>query len=116
MSVSLLRRLDHVLILRIEERLRPGIVDWSRVSIKPRSIYQRAENCNYALEVARQLQLRTVGIAGQDIADGNRKLTLALVWQLMRSHLTAFLATLRKQVTWLWPDLTWLDLSRPDLA
>ena len=85
---------DGILLLRIVERLRPGIVDWSRVSLKPRSIFQRVESCNYALELARRLQLRTVGIAGQDIADGSPKLTLAIVWQLMRASVLAFLSEL----------------------
>ena len=85
---------DGILLLRIEERLRPGIVNWARVSRKPRSIYQRIENCNYALEVARKLQLRTVGIDGPDIADGNPKLTLAVIWQLMRASVLAFLSEL----------------------
>ena len=35
-------------------------------------------------------------VDGKDLADGNKKLTLALVWQLMRCHLTGFLASLRQ--------------------
>ena len=37
-----------------------------------------------------------VGVSGKDLADGNKKLTLALVWQLMRCHLMGFLASLRQ--------------------
>ena len=33
---------------------------------------------------------------GKDIVDGNKKLTLALVWQLMRTHLIGLLASLRQ--------------------
>ena len=44
-----------------------------------------------------------MGVQGKDLADGNRKLTLALIWQLMRSHLLAFLASLHtdgEMVAW----------------
>ena len=35
-----------------------------------------------------------VGIAGQDICDGNQTLTLALVWQLMRAYTLNMLSNL----------------------
>lgn len=34
------------------------------------------ENCNYAVELGRQLKFSLVGIAGQDLNDGNATLTL----------------------------------------
>ena len=43
------------------------------------------ENCNYAVELGKkEAKFSLVGIAGQDLNSGNRKLTLALLWQLMR--------------------------------
>lgn len=43
------------------------------------------ENCNYAVELGKnQAKFSLVGIAGQDLNEGNRTLTLALIWQLMR--------------------------------
>ena len=35
-----------------------------------------------------------MGIDGPDIADGNPKLTLAVIWQLMRASVLAFLSEL----------------------
>ena len=35
-----------------------------------------------------------MGIAGQDICDGNQTLTLALVWQLMRAYTLNMLSNL----------------------
>lgn len=52
------------------------------------------ENCNYAVELGKnEAKFSLVGIAGQDLNAGNRTLTLALLWQLMRrseflEHLT----------------------------
>lgn len=43
------------------------------------------ENCNYAVELGKnEAKFSLVGIAGQDLNEGNATLTLALVWQLMR--------------------------------
>ena len=39
-------------------------------------IYIPAENCNYAVELGKQVKFSLVGIAGNDIYDGNETLTL----------------------------------------
>jgi len=39
---------------------------------------EKLENCNYAVELGRQLKFSLVGIAGQDLNDGNATLTLGL--------------------------------------
>jgi len=38
------------------------------------------------VELGKQLRFSVVGIQGKDIYDGNRTLTLALIWQLMRAY------------------------------
>lgn len=37
---------------------------------------EKLENCNYAVELGKQLKFSLVGIAGQDISDGNPTLTM----------------------------------------
>lgn len=37
---------------------------------------EKLENCNYAVELGKQLGFSLVGIAGQDLNDGNSTLTL----------------------------------------
>lgn len=37
---------------------------------------EKLENCNYAVEMGKQLKFSLVGIAGQDLSDGNATLTL----------------------------------------
>ena len=37
---------------------------------------EKLENCNYAVELGKQLKFSLVGIAGKDISDGNPTLTL----------------------------------------
>lgn len=45
---------------------------------------EKLENCNYAVELGKQLKFSLVGIAGQDLADGNPTLTLG-EWPLCAS-------------------------------
>lgn len=40
---------------------------------------EKLENCNYAVELGRKQKYSLVGIAGQDLNEGNSTLTLALV-------------------------------------
>ncbi len=55
-----------------------GTVNWKKVNKTPNSIYKKIENCNYCVELGKQLKFSLVGIAGKDICDGNMKLSLGL--------------------------------------
>lgn len=57
---------------------------------------EKLENCNYAVELGKALKFSLVGIAGQDISEGNATLTLALVWQLMRAYTLSILSQLSR--------------------
>lgn len=39
---------------------------------------EKLENCNYAIELGKELKFSLVGIAGQDLNDGNATLTLGI--------------------------------------
>ena len=51
------------------------------------SMLEQNANCSYAVEVGGSLKFSTVNIGGSDIAQGEKKLILALVWQMMRLHI-----------------------------
>ncbi|KAF8865088.1 hypothetical protein BDZ45DRAFT_472799 [Acephala macrosclerotiorum] len=61
---------------------------------KEMSRFKMVENTNYAIELGKQLRFSLVGIQGADITDGQRTLTLSLVWQLMRRDISETLAKL----------------------
>ena len=52
---------------------------------------KKLENCNYAVDIAKKLESSIVGIGGQDILDGNKKLMLAILYQAMRAYTLAIL-------------------------
>jgi len=89
---------DGLVILRIMDKVQPGIVDWKKVNTKePLNKFKKVENGNYAVELGKQMKFSLVGIGGTDIYDGNKTLTLALVWQLMRFHVISILKGLSKK-------------------
>ncbi|CAI6376926.1 unnamed protein product [Macrosiphum euphorbiae] len=88
---------DGLIIFQLYDIIKPGIVNWSKVNrqfSKLRQFMEKLENCNYAIELGRQLKFSLVGIAGQDLNDGNATLTLALIWQLMSAYTLSVLTQL----------------------
>lgn len=61
---------------------------------KLKAFMEKLENCNYAVELGKELKFSLVGIAGQDLGEGNPTLTMALVWQLMRAYTLSVLSSL----------------------
>lgn len=85
---------DGVVLLKVMDRVQPGIVQWKKVNLNPRNKFKRTENCNYAVVLGKQMRFSLVNVGGVDIGDGNKKLILAIVWQLMRRYTLNMLAQL----------------------
>lgn len=70
--------------------IQPGIVDWKKRVVTQDKMSKRdaqrfqeiLANCNYAVELGKEMGFILVGIGGSDIRDGNKMLTLALIWQV----------------------------------
>ncbi len=77
---------DGNLLLKVIDKVKPGSVNWKQVENNPNNKFKKCANCNVAVESMKKGGFKAVGIGGMDIHDGNKKLTLALIWQLMRSH------------------------------
>jgi hypothetical protein len=89
---------DGLVLLQLFDKIQPGIVNWNKVNQPPFKAMggnmKKVENCNYAVELGKQLNFSMVGIAGKDILDGNKTLTLAVVWQMMRAYVLSILTAL----------------------
>lgn len=73
---------DGLVIFQLFDAIKPGSVNWSRVHRKfspLRKFMEKLENCNYAVELGKQLKFSLVGIAGQDLSEGNATLTLGKI-------------------------------------
>merc|ERR1712080_525836 len=82
---------DGLILFQLYDIIKPGIVNWTKVKSKYKNFMEKLENCNYAVALGKELGFSLVGIAGQDIMEGNHTLTLALVWQMMRAYTLAIL-------------------------
>lgn len=70
---------DGLVIFQLFDIIKPGIVNWKQVHKRfspMRKFMEKLENCNYAVELGKQLKFSLVGIAGQDLSEGNATLTL----------------------------------------
>jgi len=94
---------DGTILLQAYDKVIPGIVNWRHVNRPPASgeemmRFKAVENTNYAIELGKHNGFSLVGIQGADITDGQRTLTLALVWQLMRKDITNTLSSLAQRM------------------
>ncbi|XP_067656192.1 plastin-2-like [Haliotis asinina] len=86
-----------LVIFKLYDKIRPNLVDWNKVINqfhKMKINFEKLENCNYAVALAKEIHLSVVNIGGEDIREGNPTITLALVWQLMRAYTLKMLTEL----------------------
>ena len=89
---------DGLLLLRLIDWVERGCVDWKRVEMRPSNKFKSVTNCNYAVQLCNDsLRFNLVNIAGNDIYDGNKKLVLSVMWQLMRYSALKRLDLIRQQ-------------------
>ena len=77
---------DGQLLLKVIDRIAPGTVEWNRVEKNANNTFKIGINCQVAFDACEKLKLKLVGVGASDIQQGNKKLTLAVVWQLVRLH------------------------------
>jgi plastin-1 len=111
---------DGVILLQAYDKVIPGSVNWRHANKPPAnaaattqssdpdeqylviksglSRFKAVENTNYAVEIGKANKFSLVGIQGADITDGQRTLTLGMVWQLMRRDITSTLSSLAQRM------------------
>lgn len=93
---------DGSILLQAYDKVIPNSVNWRHVN-KPREgqelmRFKALENTNYAVELGKANSFSLPGIQGADITDGQRTLTLGLVWQLMRRDIVSTLKGLAQRL------------------
>jgi plastin-1 len=77
---------DGQVLLKVIHKIDPTVVDWTRVEKNPNNHFKRGINCQVAFDSCLKLKIKLIGIGASDIQEGNKKLVLAIVWQLMKIH------------------------------
>ena len=94
---------DGSVLMQAYDKVIPGSVNFRHVNKPPASgaemsRFKAVENTNYAIELGKQNRFSLVGVQGADITDGQRTLTLGLVWQLMRRDIINTLSALAQRM------------------
>ena len=94
---------DGSVLMQAYDKVIPGSVNFRHVNKPPAhggemSRFKMVENTNYAIELGKQNRFSLVGVQGADITDGQRTLTLGLVWQLMRRDIINTLGALAQRM------------------
>jgi len=94
---------DGTILIQAYDKVIPGSVNWRHVNKRPANgnelmRFKAVENTNYVVEIGKQNRFSLVGIQGADITDGQKTLTLGMVWQLMRKDITNTLSQLAQQL------------------
>lgn len=83
-------------LLEVLDKVSPGCVNWKQATKPPIKMpFRKVENCNQGVKIGKQLRFSLVNVAGSDIVQGNKKLILAFMWQLMRFNILQLLKNLR---------------------
>lgn len=77
---------DGMVLLKVIHRINNTVVEWNRVEKNPNNHFKMGINCQVAFDACQKLKIHLVGIGAQDILDANKKLVLAIVWQLIKIH------------------------------
>ncbi|XP_013602420.1 PREDICTED: fimbrin-5-like [Brassica oleracea var. oleracea] len=83
-------------LLEVLDKVSPGSVNWKHANKPPIKMpFKKVENCNEVIKIGKELHFSLVNVAGNDIVQGNKKLLLAFLWQLMRYTMLQLLKNLR---------------------
>uniref|UniRef100_A0A7N0ZY91 Calponin-homology (CH) domain-containing protein n=1 Tax=Kalanchoe fedtschenkoi TaxID=63787 RepID=A0A7N0ZY91_KALFE len=98
-------------LLEVLDKISPGSVNWKHATKPPIKMpFRKVENCNQIVRIGKQLRLSLVNVAGNDFVQGNKKLILAFLWQLMRYNMLQLLKNLRSHT--LGKEITDNDILR----
>ncbi|EFC46337.1 predicted protein [Naegleria gruberi] len=78
---------DGRMFAEILEKIKPGCLEGKKIEKYPRNVFQAVGNCNVCVAASEHIGVKVNNISGKDINDGNKKLVLAVVWQLMKISL-----------------------------
>ncbi|XVF70769.1 hypothetical protein PTKIN_Ptkin11bG0188900 [Pterospermum kingtungense] len=86
------------ILLEVLDRVAPGSVNWKHASKPPIKFpFRKVENCNQVVKIGKHLKFSLVNLGGNDIVQGNKKLIVAFLWQLMRFNMLQLLKSLRSR-------------------
>jgi plastin-1 len=100
-----------MVLLKVIHKIDNTVVEWNRVEKNANNTFKIGINCQVAFDACEKLKLKLVGIGAQDIRDGHKKLTLAIVWQLVRAHYLQIIGSRTEQDLIKWANSSVKDMQ-----
>ncbi|XP_055801992.1 fimbrin-5 [Solanum dulcamara] len=83
-------------LLEVLDKISQGLVNWKQATKPPIKMpFRKVENCNQVISIGKELNFSLVNVAGSDIVQGNKKLILAFLWQLVKFSMLQLLKNLK---------------------
>jgi len=89
--------------------------------MKPKNLFAATANLDMIVEKCNAMKIKLVGVGAKDIAEGNKKGILAIVWQLVRQHYLQLLGSKTEKDLIAWvnevcPETPIESFKSPNLA
>lgn len=75
---------DGVALALVMNKIDPTSIDMKKIDKNPNNDFKKNINNNQTIEACKKLKLRLIGIGGTDITKGDKKLSLGMVWQIVK--------------------------------
>mmetsp|Transcript_6685 Transcript_6685/g.6548 ORF Transcript_6685/g.6548 Transcript_6685/m.6548 type:complete len:612 (-) Transcript_6685:35-1870(-) len=95
---------DGLVLIKVIDKIEPGLVNWKKVELKTNNRFKKIANCNYLIELGRALHFTLIGIGGSDFTDGQKKLILGYVWQLVRHATLKLVGNMTEEAMMKWAN------------
>ncbi|KAG9393347.1 Calponin [Carpediemonas membranifera] len=96
---------DGVILLQVLDHLKPGCVEWKKVNKTPNNTWKKSENCNKVIDIIQNsLGMKLVGIDGNNLVEGHKMYTLAVMWRLMEYHIVGSVSGLDEKGILSWAN------------
>lgn len=85
---------DGLVLLKLIDIIKPGTVDWKKVTTKfedRKRLFQKQNNCLLAVSYAQSIGIKLVNVSGENIREGEMKQVLGTCFQFMRAYTTELL-------------------------
>ena len=77
---------DGLVLAKVCDRIDPKSVDWKKIDQNPNNDFKKNINNNTVVDACKNMGQKMIGIGGVDLTKGDRKLTLATVWQIVKQY------------------------------
>jgi len=75
---------DGVILAKVIQKIDPASINMKKIDLAPNNDFKKNINNNEIIQACKNMKLKMIGIGGTDLTKGDKKLTLAVVWQLVK--------------------------------